>query len=580
VLSTITAKSVKVKLDGIGPFDDGTEVELRSITIFTGKNATGKSFLLRLLYALALSAPTIVPGLVDVFIASEPMQKATDLINALKLAAEGEVDNLCKILTELTLNFLNKLFANFGSLFLAIGYTVLCRYPTAWVQALVRSSPLVDIIVRRDRDRGSIELIVEHEGAESKVVIELGKKEERVSLKECNVYILSENAHSLVENYLTKNVNVVKVREGKYLLEYRPILTCLGSEDYVITEENCIAQFARLISGLATELLGVSFPILGAGPGNVVLIPDTRVTFWPHDISEFYAYSRVGKAAHTVHNMMLLCRYSETWDTQLSKRPECVLIELLREVLQELGLTDVYPQVVRLGQDLYMWDAWLSYRPGLAETDVANAPSGSRALIGPLLLLTALERTPPLVFIDEPEIHLHPAAIRKFARVITLIIAYRHALALRHGITSIGPLFMTFATHSEFLLCQLNNELLRLRLLRLCIDKSPNNVQACIEDTLLTLTELSEKERNIITEILSTIAETKFDPSTLMVAYEFTYRDDRRRVIVEKLPITDTGVYDDIVFAYEAEKLIQEHYKLLQLLSKLGEESTETGSEA
>ncbi|BDC17556.1 AAA family ATPase [Acidianus sp. HS-5] len=46
----------KVTLKNIGPFK-GAEVNVKPLTIFVGKNSTGKSFLLRLLYAFSTALP-------------------------------------------------------------------------------------------------------------------------------------------------------------------------------------------------------------------------------------------------------------------------------------------------------------------------------------------------------------------------------------------------------------------------------------------------------------------------------------------------------------------------------------------
>jgi Uncharacterized conserved protein len=47
-----------VYIEGFGPFEKA-ELEVRPLTVFMGRNSTGKSMLLRLLWALSSAAPAL-----------------------------------------------------------------------------------------------------------------------------------------------------------------------------------------------------------------------------------------------------------------------------------------------------------------------------------------------------------------------------------------------------------------------------------------------------------------------------------------------------------------------------------------
>ena len=184
-----------------------------------------------------------------------------------------------------------------------------------------------------------------------------------------------------------------------------------------------------------------------------------------------------------------------------------VLGLLLRElgfeplVVEELGIPRIYVK------------PWLGPRLPLE-----RAPSGVRELLPAVLAL--LDRNRPLIYIEEPEAHLHPRAIRLVPRLMA------------YAINRLGKC-VRITTHSDILVSQVNN--------------------------LIAMSADPEGAR-----------ELGYEPSELLRpeqvrAYWLRRAEDGNYVEVVELPVSETG-FDEVEFAEVAEDLFIERGEVYRLL--------------
>jgi hypothetical protein len=145
------------------------------------------------------------------------------------------------------------------------------------------------------------------------------------------------------------------------------------------------------------------------------------------------------------------------------------------------------------------------------ELPLPLAPSGVRESIATVLALTFPE--PSMVFIEEPEAHLHPRAVTRLARLIGAAVRYENTIVI--------------STHSDHLLVALNN--------------------------LIALSKVKGGA-----ERLGFRGAEAIDPS--MVAAYLVVAEGRRAVVRE-LRVEDTGIPED-EFAKVAEELLEERSRI------------------
>jgi len=110
--------------------------------------------------------------------------------------------------------------------------------------------------------------------------------------------------------------------------------------------------------------------------------------------------------------------------------------DMLRPLLEELGCT---PEVVFEGG---VYTVYLNMRSG-KRLSLPQAPSSIRAAL-PVALALASRGEPDVVFIEEPEAHLHPRAQRLIARLIA------------RAVNELGKT-VVLTTHSDYILYTINN---------------------------------------------------------------------------------------------------------------------------
>ena len=189
-----------------------------------------------------------------------------------------------------------------------------------------------------------------------------------------------------------------------------------------------------------------------------------------------------------------------------------------RALLDELNFRPVV--VEEFGPPRIYVETWTGLRLPLEK-----APSGIRELLPAMLAI--LDRGRPLIYIEEPEAHLHPRAIRLVPRLMA------------YAINRLGKQ-VRITTHSDILVSQINN--------------------------LIAMSADPEGAR-----------ELGYEPSELLRpeqvrAYWLRRAKDGDYVEVVELPVSETG-FDEVEFAEVAEDLFIERgevYRLLEAKEKKG----------
>ena len=183
----------------------------------------------------------------------------------------------------------------------------------------------------------------------------------------------------------------------------------------------------------------------------------------------------------------------------------------LRALLDELNFRPVV--VEELGPPRIYVETWTGLKLPLEK-----APSGIRELLPAVLAI--LDRSRPLIYIEEPEAHLHPRAVRLVPRLMA------------YAINRLGKQ-VRITTHSDILVSQVNN--------------------------LIAMSADPEGAR-----------ELGYEPSELLRpeqvrAYWLRRAEDGDHVEVVELSVSETG-FDEVEFAEVAEDLFIERGEVYRLL--------------
>ncbi|MEZ0319765.1 MAG: AAA family ATPase [Pyrobaculum sp.] len=178
--------------------------------------------------------------------------------------------------------------------------------------------------------------------------------------------------------------------------------------------------------------------------------------------------------------------------------------EAFQSFVKELGIEKAEARLEGGYYKLYV-ELWNG-----VEMPIEWAPSGVREALLPAL---ALELTYGLLFVEEPEAHLHPAAIVKFAQL------------LAHAVNR-GNRRVVLSTHSDYLLSKLSN------LVR---------ASALDEEKLRKL----GLRRDLVL------------PRDKIAVYLIKADRERKRSVVEELPVDEEGISEQ-EFSKVAEELLNE----------------------
>jgi hypothetical protein len=354
---------VKLYLNNFGPFEEA-EVELKPLTVFIGRNSTGKSMLSYLLWALSSAEPLLH----RVEAGWEPVVEIAEKV--VRRVKEGRVES--EDLEELVRAYVKVLVD-------AVKHGLEERFRYAFGVELRE-------LVRIGRDKAVIEV---HGGC-AKIRFSL---EDEVKIEEFDL---------CVDGMLRKvDVRVLRGRYihvgyGPYLKKYR-VYSIADVENLVVEllAYHTAAEFHWL--ALVTPYLKCMLPDSRAGITRAILKPY---------ISPTLLSGVLGVDREYVSTYFRLAEW-------LSRNPG--VVDLIRPLLEELGVTID----VRFESGVY--NIYVKSWSNKVMT-LAMAPSGVREAITvalALLMADPKELVPVSVFVEEPEAHLHPRAQRLLARIIS-----------------------------------------------------------------------------------------------------------------------------------------------------------------
>jgi hypothetical protein len=354
---------VKLYLSNFGPFEEA-EVELKPLTVFIGRNSTGKSMLLYLLWALSSAEP--LPDRVEA--GWEPVVEIAEKV--VRGVKEGRIES--GDLEELVRAYVKVLVD-------AVKHGLEERFRYAFGVELKE-------LVRIGRDKAVIEV----HGRCAKIRFSLG---DEVRIEEFDLCI--EDMLRKVDVRVLRG-RYVRVGYGSYL-EKRRVYSIVDVRDLVVDllAYHIAEEFHGLV--LVTPYLTCMLPDSRAGI--------TRTLLKPY-ISPTLLSGVLGVDSEYVSTYFRLAEW-------LSRNPW--VVELIKPLLEELGVTidvrfesGVYNIYVKSWSNKVM--------------PIAMAPSGVREAITvalALIMVEPKELVPVSVFVEEPEAHLHPRAQRTLARIIS-----------------------------------------------------------------------------------------------------------------------------------------------------------------
>jgi hypothetical protein len=354
---------VKLYLNNFGPFEEA-EVELKPLTVFIGRNSTGKSMLSYLLWALSSAEP--LPEWVEA--GWEPVAEMTERV--FRRIEEGRIEG--EDLEELVKAFVKVLMD-------AVKHGLEERFKYVFGVELRE-------LVRIGRDKAVIEV----QGSCAKIRFSLG---DEVRIEEFDLCI--EDMLRRVDVKVSRR-RYVYVHYESYLKKYRVY---------------SIADVVDLVVDLLFRHTAVEFSWLAlVTPDLTFMLPDSRAgitrTLLKPYISPTLLSGVLGVDREYVSTYFRLAEW-------LSRNPW--VVDLIRPLLEELGVT----VDVRFESGVYniYVKSWSN-----KVMPLTMAPSGVREAITvalALLMVEPKELVPVSVFVEEPEAHLHPRAQRTLARIIS-----------------------------------------------------------------------------------------------------------------------------------------------------------------
>jgi predicted ATPase len=448
---------VRFYIENLGPFEK-SEIELKPLTIFVGKNSVGKSFLLYLLWTLASAEPAFE----DVKSGWETFTQISEEI--LKKVAEGEtpVEEFSQ-----AVRFFHDIILREA---VRIGLEERLKYVFSEEPKRLIKVGKEKALIKIMNDCAKLELVIR----------------ERVEISDFNMCI----------DEILKRINIEVPRKGylnitydKYSEKGVVVSDTKDVSDIMIGLSGFYMGFAFKSSLLMTSIFSPMLPDSRAGIARTLLKP--------------YLVSEIPLGVD-IEYRDLYFRLAE----QLYKNPD--VINIAKSLFDELGIA------IETRFEAGVYNIYIKTWSGKVHL-FSMAPSGVREILSVVLAL-ALPRTghTPFVnvFIEEPEAHLHPRALKYLSRLIV------------KAINSGKRVFIT--THSDDLIAYINNLIIASRL----------------SDEKLVRLGYSKEE--------------VLDPSLVSVYLVKTVGD---KAVVEPIEVSEDGISED-EFSRIAEELLGERGKI------------------
>jgi len=456
----------QLEIYDFGPFKEA-KIELAPLTIFIGKNALGKSMLLYLIWILESTIP-------DLRRLYQILDEKIDIDDVLEGIFEGwilEGIDQEKLLTELLIG--NILY-----------------FPMVWAEDLKNNlhatfgTKLSDLI---------------RSGAnKSKILIKGSASEMEISI---NLDELSAKWLKLDDELIKRNVKIEV--EGK-------IMTITFKDRKFEKYVDSPADIANAIGYSVMNIIYGLYPgIGGSSEGYETLLVDGRAGIAR---TLFTAYPGVGLAIRDIlradyHFVDSIYRLAKDYLGGKVDLNAPVLKSLLRElnseftVEEEFGIPKIYIKAIG--------NKWIS---------LDKSPSGIREIMP--LLLGLLSRNISILYVEEPETHLHPRAVMLIPRLMAYAL---NKLDKKVRLT----------THSDNFIMAVNN--------LIALSSNPEGAK-----------ELGYSEEELI------------EPD-MVRAYLLKKADDHVEVV--ELPVMEDG-FDESAFEEVAEELFRERSEVMRLLEE------------
>jgi len=454
----------KLHIYDFGPFKEA-HVELAPLTIFIGKNSLGKSMLLYLIWVLEKTAPKL-GELYKIVDEHGGMRLAEKCFDALETGRTPD-----KLIRQLILVFIK-------------------AFPQAWTKAIEEET-------RRTFGASSNEEIIRLGASRSRVIIDgrMGEIELTIDKKGvlCRWKKLNEDVVNLVE---------VEGWPGGLTLDVR--------EDGGWTSDT-ISSHLDLLEGILWSSRSILREVLGGLGGT------------SKGVSAFLVDGRSG-----VERIFLTGHPNVEFTIRDILSPDLKLTSVIRKCALDYthGLIDLNAPALALLLNELGFELDIRKEFGVPRIFVRSwsgmvlplerSPSGVREIIP--IVLSLLDTYVPIIYIEEPEAHLHPKAIRLVPRLMA------------YAINKLGK-HVRITTHSDILISQINN--------------------------LIAMSADPEGAR-----------ELSYEPSELLkpgLVRAYWLRRADGHVEVVELPVNETG-FDEVEFAEVAEDLFVERSEVYRLL--------------
>jgi len=384
---------IRVYIENVGPFENASIV-IKPLTIFIGKNSVGKSLLLYLLWLLASAEPDFA----EVESGWEEVSKLAEKIVERVQKGENPEEEVKQALLVFYENVLKEATR--------IGIEERIKYVFG-----VEPKELIKIgkekaLIRIQSDCARLEMVISN----------------RVELKDIELCL----------DEALKELRINVLRKGAIEVRYKDL-----SEEFEVAS---IADIDKIIVWFyANHIIQVFKAFTLGGSPTSILLPDSRagvarIAFKPYPVIGI-------PLGVDVEYRDMYFRLAE----QLYKEPK--ILDSAKPLFKELGAepearfeAGAYTIYVRTWTDKVL--------------PFSMAPSGVREVLTTVLALTIPSISGYIivnVFVEEPEAHLHPRALRFLARLIARAVnVYNRRVVV--------------TTHSDYLISYLNNLIIASRL--------------------------------------------------------------------------------------------------------------------